>query len=63
MGKLRGRVALVAMLAMGWVLSAAAQTPIPMTQTDFHVPGTQVGNMPLANLRAASECANCHGNY
>ena len=63
MGKLRGRIALVAMLVMGWALPAAAQTPIPMTQTDFHVPGTQVGNMPLANLRAASECANCHGNY
>jgi len=65
MGKLRGRsrVVLVAMLALGWVVSATAQAPIPMTQTDFHVPGTQIGDMPLANLRAASECKICHGDY
>lgn len=40
-----------------------AATQVPTTQIDFHVPGTQVGDMPLSSLRPASECKACHGNY
>lgn len=48
-------------LILGWAFSAAAQ--IPMTPADFHVPGTQVGDMSLLNLLPAGNCSNCHGNY
>ncbi len=46
-----------------WLLPLAAQTPIPMTPRDFHVPGTQVGDMPPANLLDPGVCKTCHGNY
>jgi hypothetical protein len=42
---------------------AVAQLPIPMTQEDFRVPGTQVGDMPDEYLYPASVCRGCHGNY
>lgn len=55
----------LAVLLCGWLLPLAAQTPlpIPMTPADFHVPGTQVGDMPAENLLPASVCKGCHGNY
>ena len=40
-----------------------AQAQIPMTQRDFHVSGTQVGDVASGILQPASECRACHGNY
>ncbi|HET9048831.1 MAG TPA: hypothetical protein VFN29_07735 [Chiayiivirga sp.] len=48
---------------VGWPTLAGAQLPVPMTQADFHVPGTQVGDMPAANLYQVTACRGCHGNY
>lgn len=45
------------------LVAAGARAQVPTTQRDFHVPGTQVGDMPLSSLRPASECKACHGNY
>ncbi|MBZ0224294.1 MAG: hypothetical protein IT467_06685 [Dokdonella sp.] len=53
-----------AVVLLGALLPPAiAQLPLPTTPTDFHVPGTQVGDMPLENLIDPSVCRNCHGNY
>lgn len=46
-----------------WQLPAAAQLPLPTTPTDFHVPGSQVGDMPLNNLIEPAVCKMCHGSY
>lgn len=40
-----------------------SQSQVPLTQRDFHVSGTQVGDVPADALRPASECAACHGGY
>lgn len=53
----------LAALLGGWLLPLAAQTPIPMTPRDFHVPGTQFGDMPPGNLLDPAVCQACHGNY
>ncbi len=58
-----GRFGWLAVLLGAWLLPLAAQTPIPMTPRDFHVPGTQVGDMPLSNLLEPNVCKACHGNY
>ena len=42
---------------------AAAADPLPLTQLDFKVPGTQTGDLPANHARSASECRVCHGGY
>lgn len=52
------------LLAIGVMLAAPATAdPLPMTQLDFKVPGTQVGDVPANHARSASECRVCHGGY
>ncbi|MGE4073420.1 MAG: hypothetical protein AB7E72_19795 [Lysobacterales bacterium] len=52
------------LLAIGMMLAApVAADPLPMTQLDFKVPGTQVGDVPANHARSASECRVCHGGY
>jgi hypothetical protein len=52
------------MLAATVLLCAgAALAQVPMTQRDFHVSGSQVGDVSLSLLRPASECRICHGDY
>lgn len=58
---MRGRRTGAGMAAILVVTMAWAQ--VPMTAQDFHVPGTQVGDMPLSALRPASECKTCHGDF
>ena len=58
---------------IGWILAgivligpgvpARAQLPLPTTPEDFHVPGTQVGDVPPWVASAAVDCALCHGDY
>ncbi len=36
---------------------------VPMTQRDFQVSGTQVGNLATNALHPVSECKQCHGGY
>ncbi len=43
--------------------AAAAADPLPMTQLDFRVPGTQTDDLPANHARSASECRACHGGY
>ncbi len=40
--------------------AASAQLPIPMTQNDFHVPGSQIGDMPASELLPSDQCKVCH---
>jgi hypothetical protein len=41
----------------------AAQLPLPLTQDDFRVPGTQVGDVPTWLVQSAGQCQMCHGGY
>jgi cysteine-rich repeat protein len=43
--------------------SCAPVSQIPMTFTDFHVPGTQIGDIPAGTIHESSVCEECHGNY
>jgi hypothetical protein len=55
-----------AMLIMVLALSASAMgfaQPLPMTQLDFKVPGTQTGDIPSHHARSTAECRVCHGGY
>ncbi|MBP9826760.1 MAG: hypothetical protein KBF21_21210, partial [Thermoanaerobaculia bacterium] len=36
---------------------------IPMTQADFHLPGTQIGDVPKGVLGTSDECRTCHGDF
>ncbi len=44
------------------LVTALVIAQIPMTQTDFRVPGTQTADMSVGNLMTAGECRGCHGN-
>jgi len=50
-------------VAAASVVSAYAQLPLPTTAEDFHVPGTQVGDMPSWLFSSSAECALCHGDF
>ncbi len=52
---------LLALLAAGSV--AAQLLPLPLTQQDFRVPGTQVGDVSPLLLQSANVCKICHGGY
>jgi hypothetical protein len=41
--------------------SLAAQ--VPTTLEDFHVPGTQMGDVPAGQFQPSDNCAFCHGGF
>lgn len=43
-------------------IAVVAQT-VPMTLEDFHLSGTQVGDVSPAIIGPSENCAACHGNY
>ncbi|MCC6766262.1 MAG: PQQ-dependent sugar dehydrogenase [Deltaproteobacteria bacterium] len=43
--------------------AAGVCTAVPPLCEDFHVPGTQTGDVPPHVLLEPSECASCHGGY
>ncbi|MEK6674928.1 MAG: hypothetical protein AABZ47_04650 [Planctomycetota bacterium] len=53
------KVTVAIILSVG--LAAAAL--VPMTIQDFHLSGTQVGDMPEGSILTSGNCAMCHGNY
>lgn len=42
---------------------AGAMGQVPMTLEDFHLPGTQVGDVSPAIVGPSENCSACHGNY
>ena len=36
---------------------------VPTTLTDFHLPGTQIGDVPLSAIRPSDNCTACHGGF
>ncbi|MBL8878003.1 MAG: hypothetical protein JNG88_02695 [Phycisphaerales bacterium] len=40
-----------------------ALAQLPMTMEDFHVPGTQIGDVTPDVIFASAACAVCHGDY
>ncbi|MBI4719110.1 MAG: hypothetical protein HY763_15010 [Planctomycetes bacterium] len=52
----------VVWLAPQWAFAAAA-APIPTTIEDFHLPGTQIGDVSIGAIGPSADCALCHGNF
>lgn len=44
-------------------VSAAFAVPVPTTLEDFHVPGTQTGDLVPGALLTSTSCRGCHGLY
>lgn len=42
---------------------ALGQLPLPLTLNDFHVPGTQVGDVEPSVLQSPDNCRACHSYY
>jgi hypothetical protein len=65
----RVRRGLIASLAVAGVAVAAIaavaaiRALIPMTQADFHLSGTQIGDVPEGVLGTSGECRSCHGDF
>ena len=65
----RVRRGLVLFLAVAGVATAAIAgiaailSLIPMTQADFHLSGTQIGDVPGGVLGTSGECQACHGDF
>ena len=57
--RLRASIVLALLLAAG----AASAALIQMTLEDFHVPGTQVGDVGPAAYYDSTDCRSCHGDY
>lgn len=58
----RGFVRFLGLLTL--CLSAGLRAdPLPMTQLDFKVPGTQTGDVPAYHAHSSNECQSCHGGY
>ncbi len=55
------RVVFLAGLAFVGV-GVALSTIFEMTQRDFHLPGTQMGQVPLTSFQSPAMCSFCHGN-
>ncbi len=53
------RGSLVLLLIVGGLVAGGL---IPGTEADFHVPGTQIGDVPEGAIMVAENCHNCHGN-
>ena len=45
------------------VSSVAVAGLVPMTLEDFHLSGTQVGDVSPSNITTSDNCAACHGNF
>ncbi len=58
----RRRLALSAAAALA-VAAAAAATIFNMTFNDFHLPGTQVGDILPGTIQHSDNCALCHADY
>lgn len=55
---------LVTCAVVGFILARASNaSPIPMTLEDFHVPGTQVGDVSPGMIATSVSCSACHGNF
>lgn len=52
-------------LGLTVVLFGAASVAglVPMTLRDFHLSGTQVGEVPPSNILTADNCSVCHGSF
>ncbi len=44
-------------------LASLAAAQVPTTLQDFHVPGTQIGDVTPATMIAPDNCRLCHGDY
>ena len=56
----------LAALSVGIAVAGTATTPgnglVATTLNDFHMPGTQPGEL-VQNLLPSADCSGCHGNY
>lgn len=55
-----------AMAVLAGVLLACAigaRAQVPTTPADFHLPGTQPGDIPPGRLLDSEVCRNCHGDF
>lgn len=59
---LRRRLGTVILPLVGLSILALAAR-VPMTMRDFHVPGTQMGDVNPAFFETSQNCAMCHGNF
>ncbi len=59
--RLAGAVGVLTLVPLSGV--ARAQLPLPTTLQDFHVPGTQVGDVVDDVLLPPTNCRNCHGFF
>ena len=50
------------LLAVGTARIAASQSQVPTTLEDFHLPGTQPGQLTDI-IESIDSCDSCHGNY
>lgn len=57
------RRGIVPMLVALGLSGAVLAQPIPMTIEDFHLSGTQIGDMPSDAIRTSDNCYACHGGY
>lgn len=49
--------------AAGTLVLASAAAQVGTTEADFHLPGTQPGDVPPGRLLWSEECRNCHGDF
>jgi hypothetical protein len=68
MAPIRRRTRVLLVLAAGAFaplapVAAAAGRPVPTTVEDFHLPGTQVGDVGTDAIFDSSTCRVCHGDY
>jgi hypothetical protein len=53
----------VALLVVGTAVTVAAAAILNLTMQDFHVPGTQMGDISPTAFETSDNCRACHGNY
>ncbi len=54
------RLAILAMIPLCVLLLGAR---VPTTQEDFHVPGTEHGEVDISVITTSDNCQGCHGDY
>jgi hypothetical protein len=59
----RLRRALVIGTTISVIVTAAIAAVVDMTMQDFHLPGTQVGDVDSSILGTSQACLGCHGPY
>ncbi len=50
-------------IALALVATAALAALIPLTQEDFRLSGTQIGDVPIGVLEPSDNCRACHGDF